>query len=112
MTFIWRAHGCDEEKLELLRQLDRFRDWLSLDDKRYCLQCGKMINGREIQLVGDTDGSAGWHLVCPTKSCHSIAKDWVLPTGVLAGIAMHKGLGIGSGREIKTHERQTEFKVT
>ena len=112
MTFIWRAHGCDEEKLELLRQLDRFRDWLSLDDKRYCLQCGKMINGREIQLVGDTDGSAGWHLLCPTKSCHSIAKDWVLRNWSAGGDRDAQRFGHWIGHGNQTHERQTEFKVT
>jgi hypothetical protein len=27
----------DEEKLAILRRLDQFRQWRSLDEKRYCL---------------------------------------------------------------------------
>ena len=42
----------DEEQLELLRQLDHFRQWHSLEDRRYCLVCGTIISGREIQVDG------------------------------------------------------------
>jgi len=37
----------DAEKLNVLRQLDQFRQWHSLDDKRYCLICGKIITGQQ-----------------------------------------------------------------
>ncbi len=33
----------DEDKLEILQRLDQFRQWRSLDEKRYCLVCGKMV---------------------------------------------------------------------
>ena len=52
----------DEEKLDVLRRLDQFRQWHSLDQKRYCLVCGEMITGREIQVIesaGGRDPAAG-----------------------------------------------------
>ncbi len=33
----------DGDKLEILQRLDQFRQWRSLDEKRYCLVCGKMV---------------------------------------------------------------------
>ena len=40
----------DAEKLNVLRRLDQHRQWHSLDDKRYCLVCGKIITGHQIQV--------------------------------------------------------------
>jgi len=37
------AVGYAKEKLELLQRFDQFRQWGSLDEKRYCLVCGKII---------------------------------------------------------------------
>jgi hypothetical protein len=71
---------CDAEKLEALRRLDQFRHWRSLDEKRYCLVCGKIITGRQIQVAGGTRGNGSLRLSCPTERCNSIPMDWVLPT--------------------------------
>jgi hypothetical protein len=68
------------EKLELLQRLDRYRKWQSLDEKRYCLACGRLIDGHDILVVGGTRGTGPLRLVCPTKGCHSIPMDWVIPT--------------------------------
>lgn len=68
------------EKLELLQRLDRYRKWQALDDKRYCLACGRVIEGRDIQIVGGTRGTGLLRLVCSTRGCHSIPMDWVIPT--------------------------------
>jgi hypothetical protein len=68
----------DAEKLDALRRLDQFRQWRSLDEKRYCLVCGKIITGRQIQVAGGTHGPL--RLSCPTERCNSIPMDWVLPT--------------------------------
>jgi hypothetical protein len=77
----------DDEKLEVLRQLDQFRHWHSLDEKRYCLVCGKLIWGRQIQVDGGTRGNGSLRLSCPTERCNSIPMDWVLPTSeVLAKV--------------------------
>ena len=70
----------DDEKLEALRRLDQFRQWPSLEEKRYCLVCGKLIAGHEIQIVGGTRGNGPLRLNCPTEGCNSIPMDWVLPT--------------------------------
>lgn len=70
----------DDEKLDALRRLDQFRQWHSLDEQRYCLVCGKIINGRQIQISGGTRGNGGLRVSCPTERCNSIPMDWVLPT--------------------------------
>jgi hypothetical protein len=79
----------DEDKLEVLRRLDQFRSWQSLDEKRYCLVCGKIITGQQIQVAGGTHGNGPLRLSCPTERCHSIPMDWVLPTDeVLTNFAL------------------------
>jgi hypothetical protein len=70
----------DEEKLEVLRRLDQFRQWHSLEEKRYCLVCGTLISGQQIQVGGGTRGNGPQRLSCPTEKCNSIPMDWVLPT--------------------------------
>jgi len=70
----------DDEKLEALRRLDQFRQWRSLEEKRYCLVCGNVITGRQIRVAGGTRGNGPLRLNCPTESCNSIPMDWVLPT--------------------------------
>jgi hypothetical protein len=79
----------DADKLEVLRRLDQFRQWRSLDGKRYCLVCGKIITGREIQVAGGTRGNGSLRLSCPTERCNSIPMDWVLPTDeIIAKVEM------------------------
>jgi hypothetical protein len=70
----------DVEKLRSLQQLDQFREWRSLDDRRYCLVCGKIITGRQIQVERGTSGNGLLRLSCPTERCNSIPMDWALPT--------------------------------
>ncbi len=79
----------DADKLEVLRRLDQFRQWRSLDEKRYCLVCGKIITGRQIQVAGGTRGNGSLRLNCPTERCNSIPMDWVLPTDeIIARVEM------------------------
>lgn len=70
----------DAEKLEILQQLDRYRKWQSLDEKRYCLACGHIIDGRGILVVGGTRGTGPLRLICPTQRCHAIPMDWAIPS--------------------------------
>jgi hypothetical protein len=70
----------DPDKLETLQRLDQFRHWRSLDDKRYCLGCGKLISGRQIQVIGGIRGNGPLRIICPTERCPAIPMDWVLPT--------------------------------
>lgn len=77
----------DADKLEALRGLDQFREWRSLDDRRFCLVCGKIITGRQIQVAGGTRGNGPRRLSCPTERCNSIPMDWVLPTDEILAVA-------------------------
>jgi hypothetical protein len=77
----------DADKLDALRRLDQFREWHSLDDKRFCLVCGKIITGRQIQVAGGTRGNGPLRLNCPTERCNSIPMDWVLPTDETLAVA-------------------------
>ncbi len=93
----------DTEKLEILQRLDRYRKWRSLDDKRYCLACGDIIDGHGILVVGGTRGNGPLRLICPTNRCHSIPMDWVIPTDeVLARIML---AGEKTGTESQRKER-------
>ncbi len=79
----------DEEKLDVLQRLDQFRLWHSLDEKRYCLVCGEIITGREIQVIEGTHGSGALRIICPTEHCNAMPMEWVRPTDeVLIKIAM------------------------
>ena len=76
-------------KLEILQRLDRYRKWQSLEEKRYCLACGQIIEGRDLLVVGGTRGTGPLRLICPTRNCYSIPMDWVIPTDeVLARMSM------------------------
>ena len=80
----------DADKLDVLRRLDQFRRWKSLDDKRYCLCCSKIITGYEIQVIGGARGTGPLRVICPTKGCHSIPMDWALPTDEV--LSKYRGL--------------------
>jgi hypothetical protein len=91
MALVSAVHVSDEEKLQILRRLDQFRHWHSLNDKRYCLVCGKIIIGHDVQVIGGTRGNGPVRIICPTERCHSIPMDWVLPTAeVLANVALQE----------------------
>jgi len=77
----------DSDKLDVLRRLDQFREWRSLDDRRYCLVCGKIITGRQIQVAGGAGGNGPLRLSCPTERCNSIPMDWALPTDEILAVA-------------------------
>jgi hypothetical protein len=80
VTLISPINLSDKDKLEMLRRLDQYRVWRSLDEKRYCLVCGRILTGWQIQVIGGTHGNGPLRISCPTKLCHSIPMDWVLPT--------------------------------
>ena len=73
-----------EDRLDLLRYLDEFHYWHSLDDQRRCKRCGRVITGRQI-LVKELQGTRGkLRLQCPTVACVSRPSDWVYADPVLA----------------------------
>lgn len=69
----------DSEKLAALREVDLYRPWRSLDDKRRCLVCGRHITGRQIRFAVFADGSGPLRGHCPSSGCSSIPMDWALP---------------------------------
>ena len=112
----------DDEKLEVLRRLDQFRQWHSLDEKRYCLVCGKLISGRQIQVAGGTRGNEPLRLSCPTEGCNSIPMDWVLPTDEIlarveklveeerkASALKPAAVTIGNGKAVPSHKPHHDF---
>ena len=112
----------DEEKLEVLRRLDQFRQWHSLDEKRYCLVCGNLISGRQIQVAGGTRGNGPLRLCCPTERCNSIPMDWVLPTDEIlakversaeeereASVLKPTAVTVGNGKTIHTDKSHEHF---
>ena len=122
MTLSTTARLADDEKLEVLRQLDQFRHWHSLDEKRYCLVCGKLIWGRQIQVDGGTRSNGPPRLSCPTERCNSIPMDWVLPTSeVLAKVEKlaaeerkarelsPAAVTIGNGIAVPSHKPHNDF---
>jgi hypothetical protein len=79
----------DEEKLDVLQRLDQFRQWHSLDEERYCLVCGEILTGREIQVIWGKGENRPLRIICPTERCNAIPMEWVGPTDeVLIRIAM------------------------
>jgi hypothetical protein len=68
-----------EDKLEALRRIDKGRAWNSLDDQLYCTICKNVISGREIEVVGGTNGLRALNLKCSTPGCFSTPADWLLP---------------------------------
>jgi hypothetical protein len=77
----------DADRLDVLRRLDQFREWHSLDDKRFCLVCGEIIDGWQIQVSGGEGENGPLRLSCSTERCNSIPMDWVLPTDELVALA-------------------------
>jgi hypothetical protein len=75
MTSSVRLDAAD--RLILLRRLDRFRKWESLDDRRFCRCCHKFISGRQIEVIDATAEDGTLRIVCPTTDCPSNVEDWV-----------------------------------
>ena len=112
----------DDEKLEVLRRLDQFRQWHSLDEERYCLVCGKLITGRQVEVAGGIRGNGPLRLSCPTQACNSIPMDWVLPTNeILANVeklaaeertasaSKSAAVANGTGKTIKPGNQHHDF---
>src|SRR4026207_415166 len=68
-----------EDKLAALRRLDKSRAWDSLNEQLYCTICKAVISGRQIEVVGGTNGLRALHLKCSTPGCFSTPADWILP---------------------------------
>jgi hypothetical protein len=69
-----QKHLTAEQRLELLRKLDRLRRWNSLDDERVCVVCSRIFSGRHVDIVRDARGRYLLH--CPTQECPSYVEHW------------------------------------
>ena len=122
VTLSTAARLSDDEKLEVLRRFDQFREWRSLAEKRYCLVCGKLISGRQIQVAGGTRDDGPLRVSCPTERCNSIPMDWVLPTNEIlakveklaeeerkASAPKPAAVSIGNGKTVHTDKSHEHF---
>ena len=66
-----------DDKLDVLRHLDEFRFWHSLDDERRCTRCHETMTGRQILVLERTGTRGRMRLQCATPSCASAPGDWV-----------------------------------
>ena len=72
------------DKLDVLRYLDEFHYWHSLEDERICKRCGRTITGCHI-LVVEPQGTRGkLRLKCPTAGCVATPGDWAYANPVQA----------------------------
>lgn len=65
-----------DERLRLLREIDRFSPWYSLDDKRVCGICERVFWGREIRF--QEQAQTGYALRCPTENCPAVFSHWLV----------------------------------
>ena len=63
-----------DEKLAVLQEADTLRKWHSLDDRRVCVLCDRVVTGRMIDVWQDSPGSYRMH--CPTPGCPATPRDW------------------------------------
>lgn len=63
-----------DEKLRVLQEGDTLRKWHSLDDRRVCVLCDRVFNGRMVDVWQDARGA--YHLHCPTPGCPATPRDW------------------------------------
>ena len=77
------AHSLDmarrflpEERLDILRKMDRERKWYSLDDKRVCSVCDRVFTGRQVEIESAPGGRYLLH--CPTPCCPFGMAHWFL----------------------------------
>jgi hypothetical protein len=73
-----------EDKLHLLRLLDEFRFWHSLDDERHCVRCHRTITGKQILVFERQGGRSKMRLQCPTDGCVSTPSEWAYADPMLA----------------------------
>jgi hypothetical protein len=79
MTKTISNHVTLDDKLHVLRKLDHRRKWKSLDDRRFCLCCKRVFNGRQVEIAGGTRPLGPLRLICATENCPAVPADWVYP---------------------------------
>lgn len=79
-----------DKRLEILRLTDFERRWYSVDDKRFCVICERLISGRDIRIFGEP---GNYSLGCPTEDCPGNFSHWLLyrPTSIRPKAAARDG---------------------
>jgi hypothetical protein len=67
-------HVSLDGKLGALQTSDAYRKWYSLDDRRFCILCEKVIRGRMVDVR--ENGKGAYWLHCPTPGCSGSPRDW------------------------------------
>ena len=80
-----------EDRLEILRAADTHQKWHSLDDKRICVLCDRVMTGRQIEIVCERSGRFLLH--CPSENCASTINDWFYQPDPLPAAPVPEGLG-------------------
>jgi hypothetical protein len=83
MLSLWRSFFRSnypmKKKLETLQRLDQFRRWYSLNEKRYCIVCGKSsLGGKSRGSAAHVEMDRGASFVRRNVAMRPI--DWVQPT--------------------------------
>ncbi len=87
-----------DEKLAALQEADLSRQWASLDERRVCACCNRVISGRMIDVWQDERGE--YHLHCPTPGCLGAPRDW-----------FHHGVGQNSPDAIASQALAIGFEL-
>ena len=99
------------DKLDVLRYLDEFHFWNSLDDERRCQRCGHTITGRQI-LVFELHGTRGaMRLQCPTPGCVSKPGDWMYANPVKAARLRAEAEATDPGTHGRIHGGEHRKKI-
>jgi hypothetical protein len=65
------------ERLAILQREDGYRTWRSVDDRRVCIFCDRILTGRNVLIRRAHNGSH--HVHCPTRGCPGTPREWVYP---------------------------------
>ena len=91
-----------EDRLSILRSEDRFRQWHSLDDERFCVLCERTFNGRQIE-IRVRRGKISLH--CPSEDCTSTPQHWVRPGNPLVSEKVFQDWSLALGLPTTTARR-------
>ena len=70
-----------DDRLLILRETDPVRKWRSLDDRRICVVCDRVITGRQIKIT--RSAASNVRVACPTDNCAGSPREWVYPGNAL-----------------------------
>jgi hypothetical protein len=98
-----KPHIAFDERLMILREMDRFRSWESLDDQRFCILCERHFSGRQVEISRKRGGHLQLH--CPTVGCEAGANLWVYPGNPLVSDASYDDWCLALGQAETSPEK-------